>query len=93
VAVKRELYDEPKVFFELPRVLDVLTPSKARKTNLSDIYPPEINAAMSDELKKDLFEMLQCYSHRLWTAMAMMCLRILERELPGKPGTTGTIML
>jgi len=59
MSTKKELYSELKLYLERLAAHGALTPPKAIKTGLSSIYPNEIISAMSDALKKVLFEMLR----------------------------------
>lgn len=78
---QEELVDQWKLHLQVTRALNNLTPSRAKKIDLDDIYLKEIMTAMSAFLKKELREALKCYSSSLWTATALMCFRIIEREI------------
>jgi hypothetical protein len=77
---KRTLDDLSLTFHYWPRI-DALSPSWAKTVELFDILPDVIVSSMSEMLTKDLKETLQSYACGIWTATALMCFRILEREL------------
>ena len=48
---KDEIYDELKLSFHVSDIGYSITPSRARNTDIADIYPTELLAVMSNEVK------------------------------------------
>ncbi len=61
----------------------LLTPLSVKEKNLrcQDVFPDPLFLQMDSELIKDLDEALGCLGGAFWNATAMICARILEREL------------